>query len=88
MVDPKFYLVNSNESHNFFVAVNVTAPNTAKSKPLIETEKILGVLEFPNGTRLVIHSAELNYVMQYWSNNYFYRCDEICRVFSIKYSFL
>ena len=51
------------ESSDAFVAVNVTASKPAKlkteSKPTTETAKILGVLEFPNGTRLVIHSPDL-----------------------------
>ena len=51
------------ESSDAFVAVNVTASNTAKRKansnPVTETPKILGVLEFPNGTRLVIYNPDL-----------------------------
>jgi len=51
------------KSSDAFVAVNVTATNTAKlsakSKPVTETPKTLGVLEFTNGTRLVIYSPDL-----------------------------
>ncbi|PCJ29307.1 MAG: hypothetical protein COA99_19600 [Moraxellaceae bacterium] len=51
------------QSPDAFVVVNVTSSNTVKlkteSKSVIETAEILGVLEFPNDTRLVIHSPEL-----------------------------
>ena len=51
------------ESPDAFVAVNVTATNTAKlkvkSKTVTETAKTLGVLELPYSTRLVIHSPDL-----------------------------
>ncbi len=53
----------SKELSDAFVAVNVTASNnaklTAKSKPVTEIAKTLGVLEFPNGTRLIIYSPDL-----------------------------
>ena len=46
-----------------FVAVTVkpTAPADviAKSKPVKAANEILGVVEFPNGARLVIHSPDL-----------------------------
>jgi transposase-like protein len=51
------------QSSDAFVAVSVSPSNTVKlkteSKSITETDKILGVLEFPNGTRLIIHHAEL-----------------------------
>ena len=53
----------SQELPGAFIPVTVTSVPTVKpkpkSKPLSQVTKSLGILEFPNGIRLVIHSPEL-----------------------------
>lgn len=55
----------SKQSESAFVPVKVTASTTAKLKTestfpsTDKAPKSLGVLEYPNGTRLIIHSPDL-----------------------------
>ncbi|GAC13414.1 MULTISPECIES: IS66 family insertion sequence element accessory protein TnpA [Gammaproteobacteria] len=50
---------NKPKSPNAFIPVNVTAKAQLQPQPKAAPDVPLGVLEYPNGARLVIHSPEL-----------------------------
>lgn len=50
---------NKAKSPNTFIPVNVTAKAQLQPQPKAAPAAPLGVLEYPNGARLVIHSPEL-----------------------------
>jgi hypothetical protein len=51
--------LNKAKSPNTFIPVNVTAKPKIQPQPKTVPAAPLGVLEYPNGARLVIHSPEL-----------------------------
>ena len=51
--------INKAKSPNAFIPVNVTATPQLQPQPKAAPAAPLGVLECPNGARLVIHSPEL-----------------------------
>jgi hypothetical protein len=51
--------INNTQSQDAFIPVNVTTEPQLQSQPKATPTVPLGVLEFPNGARLLIQSPEL-----------------------------